>query len=87
MGIRLICRLAALAVVVLAVLDPPTSAAAAVRDTAVAASGGRSDMLFVAGAGALMLAAVGTLAAVQSRSRDPRPGPDAASQQDPSPDV
>lgn len=39
--------------------------------SATAASGGWTDMLFVAGAGALMLVAIGALAAVQSRGADP----------------
>jgi hypothetical protein len=43
---------------------------------AASASGGWTDMLFVAGAGALMLAAVGALAAAQSRGGGPAPGTD-----------
>ncbi|MDQ7906024.1 hypothetical protein RB614_16040 [Phytohabitans sp. ZYX-F-186] len=80
MGNRLILRLAVLATAVLAIVGPPAAAAAAIQGAAAPASGGHGDMLFIAGAGIVMLVAVGALAAAQSRGRDaaagPEPGPD-----------
>ncbi|WP_173054671.1 hypothetical protein [Phytohabitans houttuyneae] len=67
MGNRLISRLAVLAIAVFAIVAPPAAAAAAVPGTASPASGGHGDMLFIAGAGLVMLVAVGALAAAQSR--------------------
>jgi hypothetical protein len=78
MGTRLILRLAVLAVAVLAVVGPPAAAAAAVKGTTSPASGGHGDMLFIAGAGLVMLVAVGALAAAQSRGRDAAAGPERA---------
>jgi hypothetical protein len=74
MGTRLILRLAVLAIAVLAIVGPPAAAAAAVQGTASPASGGHGDMLFIAGAGIVMLVAVGALAAAQSRGRDAAAG-------------
>jgi hypothetical protein len=71
---RLILRLAVLAIAILAIVDPPSAAAAAVPGTASPASGGHGDMLFIAGAGVIMLVAVGALAAAQSRGRDAAAG-------------
>lgn len=76
MGNRLILRLAVLAIAVLAIVGPPAAAAAAVQGTASPASGGHGDMLFIAGAGVIMLVAVGALAAAQSRGRDAAAGPE-----------
>lgn len=76
MGTRLILRLATLAVAVLTIVGPPAAATAAVRGTASPASGGHGDMLFIAGAGVIMLVAVGALAAAQSRGRDAAAGPE-----------
>lgn len=79
MGTRLILRLAVLAIAVLAIVDPPAAAAAgATSGTASPASGGSGDMLFVAGAGIVMLLAVGALAAAQSRGRDAAAGPESS---------
>jgi len=77
MGTRLILRLAVLAIAVLATVGPPAAAAAAIQGTTSPASGGHSDMFFVAGAGIVMLVAVGALAAAQSRGRDATAGPEA----------
>ncbi|MGN9913638.1 hypothetical protein ACTMTJ_39510 [Phytohabitans sp. LJ34] len=76
MGTRLILRLAVLAIAVLAIVGPPAAATAAVPGTAAPASGGHGDMLFIAGAGIVMLLAVGALAAAQSRGRDAAAGPE-----------
>ena len=76
MGNRLILRLTVLAIAILAIVGPPAVAAAAVPGTALPASGGHGDMLFVAGAGVIMLVAVGALAAAQSRGRDAAAGPE-----------
>lgn len=78
MGTRVIVRLAVLTAAVLAAVGAPASAAAAVPDLALPASGGPGDMLFVAGAGVVMLVAVGALAVAQSRGRDAAAGPESA---------
>lgn len=80
MGNRLILRLAVLTIAVLAIVGPPAAAAAAVQGT-TSPAGGHGDMLFIGGAGIVMLLAVGALAAAQSRGRDaaergPDPGDD-----------
>lgn len=76
MSTRLILRLAVLAIAVLAIVDPPAAAAAGVPGIASPAASGHGDMLFVAGAGIVMLLAVGALAAAQSRGRDAAAGPE-----------
>ncbi|BCB73601.1 hypothetical protein GCM10022251_65860 [Phytohabitans flavus] len=77
---RLILRLVVLAIAVLAMVGPPAAAAAAVQGTTAPAAAGHGDMLFIGGAGILMLVAIGALAAAQSRGRDaaaaPKRGPD-----------
>lgn len=78
MGNRLILRLAVPAFAVLAIVGSPAAAAAAVPGMASPASGGHGDMLFIAGAGVIMLVAVGALAAAQSRGRDAAAGPESA---------
>ncbi|MFC0529552.1 hypothetical protein [Phytohabitans kaempferiae] len=70
MGTRLFLRLAVLAIAIVAIVQPPVAAAAAVKFTASPASGGHGDMLFIGGAGIVMLVAVGALAAAQSRGQD-----------------